>query len=153
LLRQGRFVLGVSNAPLFGELAHGEVGTGAFLNDRPLQVSQLARLDEASLSLGNIHTLATGPGWTGLGRLISSVNRTRGYGDFYHYHRLAAGQLDLVVESDLNILDVAALSVILQEAGGRITELSGAPLGPDSTSVLASNGLLHDPALALLGRS
>ena len=49
---------------------------------------------------------------------MAAADRTRGYGDFYHYHRLAAGQLDAVIESDVNILDIAALSLIVEEAGG-----------------------------------
>jgi histidinol-phosphatase len=63
---------------------------------------------------------------------------------------LAAGKLDLVIESDINILDVAALSVIIQEAGGRVTDLEGKPLNLDTTSILASNGRLHQQALDLL---
>ena len=51
----------------------------------------------------------------------------RGYGDFYHYHLLAAGKLDAVIESDVNILDIAALSLIVEEAGGRFTDLDGKP--------------------------
>jgi histidinol-phosphatase len=68
----------------------------------------------------------------------------RGYGDFVHYHLLARGALDVVVESDVNILDVAALAVIVTEAGGRFTDLSGGPIGLGTTTVLASNGPLHD---------
>ena len=55
-----------------------------------------------------------------------SVNRIRGYGDFVHYHLLARGSLDVVIESDVNILDIAALTVIVREAGGTFTDLEGA---------------------------
>jgi histidinol-phosphatase len=72
----------------------------------------------------------------------------RGYGDFLHYHLLARGALDAVVESDVNILDIAALAVIVREAGGRFTDLSGGEVGLETTTVLASNSLLH-PALLL----
>ena len=80
------------------------------------------------------------------GQLVRGVNRLRGYGDFVHYHLLARGALDVVVESDVNILDIAALSVIVREAGGCFTDLSGAPVGLETTTVLASNGRLHDAA-------
>ena len=53
------------------------------------------------------------------------VNRLRGYGDFVHYHLLARGALDVVMESDVNILDIAALAVIVREAGGMFTDLAG----------------------------
>ncbi|MFO1432320.1 MAG: inositol monophosphatase family protein [Candidatus Competibacteraceae bacterium] len=150
-LRRGeRFIVGVSNAPLFGELAYAELGGGAFLNDRPVHVSAIQELSAATLSFGNIKTLATGRSWPALGVLIGQLNRTRGYGDFYHYHLLAAGKIEVVIESDINILDVAALSLLIQEAGGRVTDLQGRPLNLESTTILASNGYLHEPVLALL---
>ena len=152
LLKGEQFIVGVSNAPLFGELAYAEAGGGAFLNDRPLRVSAIQELSAATLSFGNIKTLAAGRNWPVLATLIGQLNRTRGYGDFYHYHLLAAGKIEIVIESDINILDVAALSLLIQEAGGRVTDLQGRPLSLESTTILASNGLLHDTVLALLNR-
>ena len=64
-----------------------------------------------------------------------------------HYHLLARGALDVVVESDVNILDIAALVVIVREAGGTFTDLSGGAVDLATTSVLASNGRLHPPVL------
>jgi histidinol-phosphatase len=152
LTRGGELILGVSNAPLYGELAWAERGQGAYINDRRIRVGGVERLSDAAISLGNIKSLAQGPAWSALGGIVNEVNRTRGYGDFCHYHMLAAGQLDLVVESDLNILDVAALSVIVEEAGGVFTQLDGAPLGLESTSVLAAGSAgLHGEVLGRLG--
>ena len=64
-----------------------------------------------------------------------------------HYHLLARGALDVVIESDVNILDIAALTVIVEEAGGRFTDLAGAAVTLDTTTVLATNGPLHQPVL------
>lgn len=150
LMRGDEFILGVSNAPLFNELAYAEVGGGAFLNDRPVRISDIQDPGEATLSLGNIKTLAGDRRWTAVGNLIRQFNRTRGYGDFFHYHQLAAGKLDVVIESDISILDVAALSVIVREAGGQATDLQGRPLGLNSTTILASNGRLHQGMLEAL---
>jgi histidinol-phosphatase len=151
LMHRSELILGVSNAPMFGELAHAERGQGAYLNDEPIRVSAVDELGEAILSLGNIQGLVGGPRWDRLGRLVQSVNRTRGYGDFYHYHLLAAGKLDIVLESDLNILDIAALSVIVTEAGGCFTDLDGGPLDLATTSALACNSeRLHQRVLGLL---
>ncbi len=150
LWRDGRIVLGVSAAPAYGELAWAERGQGAFLDGRRIGVSAVATLDRAILSTGNLKTLAAGPGWSRFGRLVGEVDRLRGYGDFVHYHLLARGALDAVVESDVNILDIAALSVIVEEAGGRFTDLDGAPPTLDTTTVLATNGLLHGTVLARL---
>ena len=151
LLRGGRLVLGVSSAPLYGELAWAERGAGAWLNGRPLRVSAVATLEDAALSAGNLRTLAAGPGWARYGAVVARVNRIRGYGDFLHYHLLAAGKIDAVLESDVNILDIAALVTIVEEAGGRFTALDGAPVALGTTSVLAANPVLHAQLRAALG--
>jgi histidinol-phosphatase len=144
LLRAGRLVLGVSSAPAYGELAWAQERGGAFLNGEPVRVSTIGTLAEAIVSTGNLKTLARRPeGWAGLGTLIGRVSRSRGYGDFVHYHLLARGALDVVIESDVSILDIAALSVIVREAGGSFTDLAGAPLTLETTSVLATNAHLH----------
>jgi histidinol-phosphatase len=143
LLRSGRLVLGVSSAPAYGELAWAEAGGGAHLNGRPIRVSAVASLADAIISTGNLKTLARSACWSRLGELIGGVNRIRGYGDFVHYHLLARGSLDVVIESDVNILDIAALTVIVREAGGVFTDLEGAEVGLGTSSVLATNGLLH----------
>ncbi len=144
LLKQGELVLGVSSAPLFDELAWAERGQGAFLNGEALKVSSIDDWSKATLSTGNIGSLSRDPAaWQKLGELTGSVHRIRGYGDFYHYHLLSAGRIDAVVESDVNILDIAANTVILREAGGVICDLNGADIGLETTSVLAANSALH----------
>ena len=144
LMRRGRLVVGVSSAPAYGELAWAEAGVGAWLEGQPIRVSEVDTLAGAALSTGNLKTLATGPRWPAFGQLVGRLNRIRGYGDFLHYHLLASGRIDAVVESDVNILDVGACAVIVEAAGGRFTDLDGRPLTPASTSVLASNGRLHE---------
>jgi histidinol-phosphatase len=151
LLRKGELVLGVSSACVYGELAWAERGRGAFLNGQRIRVSDKSRLDEAILSSGNLKSLAGGARWASYGALLQRVNRSRGYGDFLHYHLLARGALDVVIETDVNILDIAALSVIVSEAGGRFTDLAGQPPGLATTTVLASNGQLHEAVRAQLG--
>jgi histidinol-phosphatase len=150
LMHRGRFMVGVSSAPAYGELAYGEIGVGAWLDDRPIRVSDVDTIEDAALSTGNLKTLATGPQWPAFGRLVGRLNRIRGYGDFLHYHLLAAGKIDAVLESDVNVLDVAACAVIVEAAGGRVTDLAGQPLTLASTSVLATNGRLHDAVLSAI---
>jgi histidinol-phosphatase len=150
LLRAGRLVLGVSSAPVYGELAWAEEGGGAWLNERAIRVSEVTTLADAVVSSGNLKSLTVGPRWVRYGELIRRVNRIRGYGDFVHYHLLARGALDVVIESDVNILDIAALSVIVREAGGTFTDLQGGPVGLGMTSVLATNGVLQASVLATL---
>jgi histidinol-phosphatase len=147
LLRGGRFVLGVSSAPAYQELAWAERGKGAFLDGKRIHVSQVNALDGAIVSSGNLKTLAASPAWPRFGALIGATNRIRGYGDFVHYHLLARGALDVVIESDVNILDIAALTVVVEEAGGRFTDLNGGAVKLDTTTVLATNGPLHERVL------
>ncbi len=149
-MRGGEIVLGVSSAPVYGELSFAERGCGAYLNGKPVGVSQIATLELAALSSGNIKTLATGSKWARYGALVAQVNRIRGYGDFLHYHLLASGKIDAVIETDVNILDIAACVAIVNEAGGRFTDLDGAPITLQSTSVLATNGRMHAPILAAM---
>jgi len=151
LMRGGHLVLGVSSAPAYGELAWAEEGSGAYLDGDPIRVSATAAIEAAIVSTGNLKTLArSAEGWRRLGDLIGRVSRIRGYGDFVHYHLLARGALDVVIESDVNILDIAALTVIVREAGGTFTDLNGGPVGLGTTSVLASNRVLHEIVQAAL---
>jgi histidinol-phosphatase len=150
LMHRGELVLGVSGAAQFGETAWARRGGGAFLNGERINVARTDAFDaQTAISFGNVKTLSRGPGWHALGGLIQRCGRTRGYGDFYHYHLLARGSLDLVIESDVNILDIAALAVIVREAGGVFTDLSGRELTLDTNSVLAGTPALHREAMTL----
>ncbi len=150
VMHRGRLQLGVSAAPAYGETAWAERGGGAFLDGSPLAVSRIARIEEATLSTGNLRSLATSPRWAAFGRLVASLDRIRGFGDFLHYHLLAAGKIDAVLESDINILDIAALTVVVEEAGGRVTDLEGKAIGLETRSILATNGSLHEVILEAL---
>ena len=147
LMHRGELVMGVSSAPCWnggkGELAYAEKGQGAYLDGERIRVSKVDRLEKATLSLGNLARLAAAPQWAELGRIIPKLHRIRGYADFLHYHLLATGRIEACVESNVNILDIAACAVIVNEAGGRFTDLNGQPLSLQTTTVLATNGLLH----------
>lgn len=148
LMQRGELVLGVSSAPIFGETLWARRGAGAFRDGVPVRVADTSDMRAASVSIGNVTSMTRDARWTALGALIGEVNRLRGYGDFCHYHLLARGALDVVIESDVNILDIAALAVIVREAGGVFTDLQGAPLTLDTTSVLAAVPGLHADVLA-----
>lgn len=150
LMHKGELVMGISNAPAYGEMAWAIRGQGAWLNSEAICCSGITDMAKASLSLGNIHTLAARPAWKRLGQIVPAFHRVRGYGDFLHYHLLARGAVDAIIESDVNILDIAALVVILTEAGAVFTDLSGQPPGLDTTTVLAAVPALHRPLLEQL---
>ena len=150
LMSGGDLALGVSCGTMFDELAWAARGCGAWLNGDRLAVSDIEDPERAAISTGNLKSLATSAGWSRLGELVAASYRIRGYGDFYHYHLLAAGKIDAVIESDVNILDIAAVAVIVEEAGGRFTDLNGNRVGLETRSVLAANPGLHQNYLEKL---
>jgi histidinol-phosphatase len=147
LMHRGDLVLGVSSAPVYGETMWASTGGGTWFNGERVRVAQTAEMAQASISTGNVKTLTGNVRWQALGAMIRDSNRIRGYGDFCHYHLLARGGVDLVVESDVSILDVAALAVIVREAGGVFTDLEGGALTLDTRSVLAGTPAIHAQAL------
>jgi histidinol-phosphatase len=157
LMHRGRLIVGVSSAPVYGELAYAELredgSSVAMLQDAAIRVSAIETIEAAAISAGNLKTLASGPQWARYGELVARANRIRGYGDFLHYHLLASGKIDAVIESDVNILDIAALAVIVEAAGGKFTDLDGGPVGLNTTTVLATNGKLHGAVLSALRTS
>ncbi len=149
LMHRGELVVGVSCASEFGETCWARRGGGAFLDGKPIRVATTDAFGPPSaISFGNVKTLTRDGRWQALAGMIQQSGRTRGYGDFYHYHLLARGSIDLVVESDVNILDIAPLVLIVREAGGVFTDLDGAEPGLATTSVLAGTPALHAQALA-----
>lgn len=148
LMHRGELVLGVSNASEFGETCWARRGGGAFRRGsdgeaHSISLAPLPPLPQRAVSTGNLKSLAGEPRWQTLAMLIGSTGRIRGYGDFLHYHLLARGCIDAVIESDLNILDIAALAVIVREAGGEMTDLDGAALTLETRSVLAASSGWH----------
>ena len=155
LMHAGELVLGVSAAGEYGERAHAVRGGGAFLRRgdgeaKRIEVSDVREFGPTSaISTGNLKSLAASPArWNALADLVRRSGRIRGYGDCLHYHLLARGAIDLVVESDLNILDIAPLVVIVREAGGVFSDLDGGAIGLDTRSALAGTPALHAQALA-----
>lgn len=154
LIDDEQVVLGVVSAPALGKRWWAAVGSGAWTGKSlaaasRLRVSQVGRLEDASVSYSSLS------GWEDEGRLEAfldltrSVWRTRAYGDFWSYVLVAEGAVDVATEPDLALHDMAALVPIVTEAGGRFTSLGGRP-GPFGGSAVATNGLLHDQVLALL---
>ncbi len=151
----GEVVVGAASAPALGRRWWGSAGAGAFMTaplaprPRRLQVSGVGVLVDASLAYASLN------GWQERGRLdgflelTRSVWRTRAYGDFWSHLLVAEGAVDVACEPEVSRWDLAALDIVVREAGGRFTDLSGQP-GPGGGSAVASNGLLHDEVLALL---
>jgi histidinol-phosphatase len=151
LERDGTGVLGVVSAPALQRRWWAARGEGAFVNGRRIHVSRVAELSDAVLghaSLGSWEQHGLGDQFLELAR---ACWRTRGFGDFWSYMLVAEGAVDLAVEPEVQLWDLAAVQVIVEEAGGRFTDLGGTPT-PAGGSAVATNGLLHDRVLATLRR-
>lgn len=143
LMHKSQIILGVSNAPIFEEIIFAELGKGSWIDNHRTKVSKTSKIESSTISTGNLKSLALSEKWSNFGKIVSRTDRIRGYGDFYHYHLLATGKIDAVIESDVNILDVAALSIIISESGGVFTDLNGKKPDLNIKSILAANPILH----------
>ncbi|HET7726344.1 MAG TPA: inositol monophosphatase family protein [Candidatus Limnocylindrales bacterium] len=146
----------VMSAPAMGERWYAARGLGAWAvggasgaAPRQLQVSGVADLQDAHLLHGELRDLDGTPLTPGFRALVDEVWRTRNYGDFWMYGLLAEGAAEIVVEPDLNPWDLAAPVLVVEEAGGRFTDLTGRRT-IWGRSALATNGVLHDVVLERL---
>lgn len=146
LVVDGVPVVGVVSAPALGRRWWASRGAGAWSSDRPgerLLVSGVRELGDASLSYNGLEYWREGGRLDQLLALTERVWRTRSYGEFWSYVMVAEGALDIAGEDGLAPYDMAALQVVVEEAGGAFSSLDGLP-GPWHGSALATNGRLHD---------
>ncbi len=148
LMHNGQMMLGISNSPVFGELMYAEKGAGAYLNGKPVKVSPFDQVREAMVSFGGLKYFDKFNQVDKLVKLCKDVKGARGIGDSWSFHLLAQGKIDIMVDAHTFILDIAALSLIVEEAGGKVTDISGNPLDLKSTSVIATNGFIHDEVVS-----
>jgi histidinol-phosphatase len=148
-------VVGLVSAPALGRRWWGALGHGAYAGRHasaatPIKVSGVSRLADASFCYASLEA------WEEIGKLDGMLDlmrrswRTRAYGDFYGYMLLAEGALDVMVEPELSLWDLAALVPIITEAGGEFTDLTGRP-GPAGGSAVATNAKLHTDVMERLG--
>jgi len=141
--------VGVVSAPAMGRRWWAARGRGSFADGRPAHVSEVSEMSDAFLSYSSL------AGWEDRGRLDAFVDltrrvwRTRAFGDFWSHVLVAEGSVDVAAEPEVSLWDLAALQVIVEEAGGRFTDLSGVAT-PDGGSAVSSNGRLHDEVLHAL---
>ena len=147
LMENEELILGVSNAPLLNELLYAEAGNGAFLNGKPIQVSDVAHPKDAMVCHGGLKWFIEKGTFPGAYNLIKDAARTRGFGDFYMYHLVASARADAVIEAAISVWDIAAATVIVREAGGQVTDIQGQAITKDTASLVATNGVLHDTVL------
>ena len=147
LMKGDELILGVSNAPLLNELLYAEAGGGAFLNGEPIQVSDVSQPKDAMICHGGLNWFIEKGTFPGIYNLINNTARSRGFGDFYMYHLVASARADAVIEAAISIWDIAAITVIAREAGGKVTDIQGQPVTKETASLVATNGILHSAVL------
>jgi len=149
LEEDGEVTTGVIYAPAVDELLYAQKGTGAFDRNGRLRVSSVGTLRDGTVVFGGLDIFRKAGRWDGFERLVSASGRQRGFGDYFGHTFVARGQAEAMVELDLKPWDLAAVKIIIEEAGGRFTDFTGAATiyGGDA---IASNGLVHDEILKLL---
>ncbi|MBI1735516.1 MAG: histidinol phosphate phosphatase [Candidatus Rokubacteria bacterium] len=151
LEEQGEVTAGVIHVPATGELYTARRGAGAWRNGERIAVSKIDAMHEAFLVHAGLRLVREQGWWDGFARLIDATGRQRGFGDFIGYTLVAEGKAEIYAELDLKPWDLAAPRIVVEEAGGRFTDFEGRPTIYSGTAV-ASNGRLHDAAIALLRR-
>lgn len=149
LEEEGQVTTGVVHNPVTGELFWARKGEGAWANGERIRVSPCAAMKDAMLLHSSLNLLKRVGYWDGFVRLVDATSRQRGFGDYYGYCLVAAGKGEIYAEADLKPWDAAPMKILIEEAGGRLTDFEGRP-NIYTGSVLATNGLLHDEALRLL---
>ncbi len=139
-------VLGVVSAPALGRRWWAARGHGAHADGHPIRVSKVRDLADAQLSLAGYRAWHERGFGDRLHGLMTSVWRTRGFGDFWQHVLVAEGAVDVALEPELALWDTAALIPIVEEAGGRLTDLEGRPW-TDGSPCITTNGVLHDAVL------
>jgi histidinol-phosphatase len=140
-------VVGVADAPALGERYAAARGGGATMNGEPIRVSRADRIPRSFVVYAEMADWLASPYANAVTELITQARRERGFGDFWGHMLVARGSADLMLEPQLATWDFAALKVIVQEAGGRMTTCEGDPVA-HGASVLTTNGRLHDEVVA-----
>ena len=151
LEEEGQVVAGVVYQPVTATLHTAWRGQGAYRDGARIRVSPVDALERALVVHSSVNFLRRSVYWDGFLRLADRTHVQRGFGDFSAYLWVAEGQGEIALSTTVKAWDVAALKVVVEEAGGRLTDLDGGS-GIYGSTVCASNGLLHDAALAMFGK-
>ena len=147
---RNEMIAGVVVEPVFGNTYRAIRGDGAFKNNKRIQVSQVDKLADAILCTCDLNFFATHGKMDQFLNLALTVHRQRGYGDYFGFTLVAQGSAELMLDFGVHSWDIAALIPLIEEAGGTFTDWSGQQ-NLEQPDALASNGRLHDAAIAVVG--
>jgi len=152
LEQDGEIVLGVVHAPAMGDTYWAEKGAGAYKNGERIKSSTLRQLSRSQFNFGALDRILKDGYWDGFTRLVSATYRQRGYGDYLGFAYVFEDKAESMLEVGVKVWDLAPMKIIIEEAGGRYSDLSGGQ-SVYTGSCLVSNEPLHDEILRiLLGR-
>jgi histidinol phosphatase-like enzyme (inositol monophosphatase family) len=142
--------IGVVHFPALGDMHYAATGRGSFWNSRRIRVTEVDRLQEASVMMTNMRRIMSNESLLAAYRELQDKTKfERTWGDCYGHMLVATGRADIMLDPGLSVWDYAALKPIVEEAGGTITSFTGAPLEHGGSGV-STNGLLHDQVVELL---
>lgn len=147
-VKNGQAVIGASYVPFVDELLYAEKGKGAFLNDKRVHVSQRNSIKEAFISYVSFYRIVDRlPGFT---ELCATAHKAKGVGDSYGFHLLASGRIEARFDGAALPFDVAGMNLVVEEAGGKVTNFNGDPWTFSDNNLIATNGILHDEVLTIV---
>jgi histidinol-phosphatase len=146
LIKDGKPVLGVSYVPGMRELLYAEKGQGAFLNGEKVRVSKISELSDSIVLFGSMRFFKDKEI---LVRFINSSASARSLVSPYEFHLLASGRAEIVIDGYGKTWDIAPFDVIIEEAGGKVTDSFGQPWSVDNPGCVATNGLIHKEVIKI----
>ncbi|HEY9787702.1 MAG TPA: inositol monophosphatase family protein [Candidatus Obscuribacterales bacterium] len=144
---EGEVVLGVVHNPAFADTFWAEKGSGAFKNGSRIHVSAIGSISESQFNFGSPARILAHGLWDGFEQIVFKTARQRGFGDYYGFALVFEGKAEAMLEVGVSPWDLAPMKILVEESGGRFTDLSGS----DSIytgSCLISNGHVHEQFLA-----
>ncbi|HSP34079.1 MAG TPA: inositol monophosphatase family protein [Thermoanaerobaculia bacterium] len=141
--------VGVVSAPALHQRWSAVRGHGAYANGQRIHASRIERIEDATISYDSIHDFDKHGSTDKFVKLVRRCSRSRAFGDFWAHMLVAEGGIDIAIEPQVAHWDMAAIQIIVDEAGGRFTALDGQPRA-DAGSGVSTNGILHDEVLRSL---
>lgn len=145
----GEITLGVVHNPALDEIYYAERGNGAFRNGERINVSRVSKIEDSMFLFGGPNRILEAGLWDGLTHCIAKSYRQRALGDYLNFAYVFEGKAEATIEVGLYAWDLAPMKIIVEESGGRFTDLDGGN-SVYKGNCLVSNGIVHDAYLNLL---
>lgn len=151
LIVAGKPVIGVSNTPCLNEIAYAEKGKGAFLNDKKVTVSSASEIRDSLLMFGSLRFFKEKV--SALLRVVEACGSARSLTSPYEFHLLASGRCEIVLDAYGKIWDIAPFKIIVEEAGGKVTNWNGDPWTINDKGCVMTNGILHNKVMEIINKT